>query len=292
MSTSTADVARPRGAPASRAPAADAADTPIPGMSEIEWRTRVDLTAAYRLVHFHGWTSQVYNHITARIPGTEALLINPFGHAYDEIHPDELVKIDIDGNKLDDNPYPVNAAGYTIHSAIHAARPDLQCIVHTHSQNAAAICCLEEGFMPLTQMGCMFHERIATHEFEGIALDVAERERLVADLGPDNHTMLLHNHGLIVSGPSIAHAITRLYHFEDCAGVQLKALAAVAGGATLKRPHPDSVAKTREQFESGASQGGAAVLLPEWPAYLRMLDRLDPGWRTPVGLGAVPAASS
>ncbi len=249
------------------------------GMSEIEWNTRIDLAAAYRIVHHHGWTSQVYNHITARIPGTEELLINPFGHGYDEIRPGNLVKIDIDGNKLDESPHPVNVAGYTIHSAIHAARPDLQCVAHTHSQNATAICCLEEGFIPLTQMGCMFHERIATHEFEGIALDLAERKSLVEDLGSLNHTMLLYNHGLIVSGPTIAHAITRLYHFEDCAGVQLKAMAAVAGGATLKRPRPDIVKKTRQQFESGASQGGADVLLPEWPAYLRLLDRLDPTWR-------------
>ena len=248
------------------------------GITELEWQTRVDLAAAYRIVHHHGWTSQVYNHITARIPDTEHLLINPFGHAYDEITPSNLVKIDIDGNKIGDSPYPVNVAGYTIHSAIHSARPDLQCIAHTHSQNATAICCLEEGFIPLTQMGCMFHDRIATHEFQGIALDLEERESLVADLGQDNHTMLLYNHGLIVSGPSIAHAITRLYHFEDCAGVQLKAMAAVAGGATLKRPAMQAVLKTRNQFESGASQGGADVLLPEWPAYLRMLDRLDPAW--------------
>jgi len=247
--------------------------------SDTEWNTRVELAAAYRLVHFHGWTSQVYNHITARIPGTEELLINPFGHAYDEITPVNLVKIDIDGNKLDDSPYPVNAAGYTIHSALHAARPDLQCVVHTHSQNSTAICCLEEGFIPLTQMGCMFYERIGTHEFGGIALDLAERKSLVEDFGSDNHTMLLYNHGLIVSGPTIAHAFTRLYHFEDCAGVQLKAMAAVAGGATLKKPDPAIVVKTREQFESGASQGGADVLLPEWPAYLRMLDKMDAGWR-------------
>lgn len=261
---------------------ADPSSAPIPaGFSEQEWRTRVDLAATYRLVHLHGWTSQVYNHITARIPGTEELLINPFGHAYDEIRPDNLVKIDIDGNKLDDNPYPVNQAGYTIHSAVHAARPDLQCVVHTHSQNATAICCLEEGFIPLTQMGCMFYERIGTHEFEGIALDLAERERLVSALGATNHTLLLHNHGILICGPSIAHAFTRLYHFEDCAGVQLKAMAAAAGEATLKRPRPEVVAKTREQFESGASQGGADVLLPEWPAYLRMLDRADPDWRKP-----------
>jgi len=132
---------------------------------------------------FYGWTSQVYNHITARIPNTEHLLINPFGHAYDEITPHNLIKIDIDGKKLDDTPYPVNEAGYTIHSALHSARPDLQCIAHTHSQNATAICCLEEGFIPLTQMGCMFYDRIGTHEFQGIALDLAERESLIADFG-------------------------------------------------------------------------------------------------------------
>ena len=252
-------------------------------MSDVEWQTRVETAAVYRLVDHYGWTSQVYNHITARISGTEALLINPFGHAYDEIRPEDLIKIDIDGNKLGASPFAVNAAGYTIHSALHAARPDIQCVIHTHSQNATAICCLEEGFIPLTQMGCMFDKRIATHEFEGIALDTAERRRLVADFGTTNHTMLLHNHGLIVTGPTIAHAMTRLYHFEDCAGVQLKAMAAVAGGATLKRPRPEIVAKTREQFESGASQGGAEVLLPEWPAYLRMLDRKDPGWRTRMG---------
>lgn len=252
-------------------------------VSEVEWQTRVDLAAAYRLVHVHGWTSQVYNHITARIPGTEEVLINPFGHSYDEIRPDNLVKIDLDGNKLDNNPYPINLAGYTIHSAIHAARPDFQCVLHTHSSNATAICCLEEGFIPLTQMGCMFHDRIATHEFEGIALDLAEREVIVRDLGKDNHTMLLYNHGILICGQSIAHAFTRLYHFEDCAGVQLKAMAAVAGGGTLKRPRPEIVEKTRDQFESGAAQGGAEVLLPEWPAYLRMLDRLDPQWRESGG---------
>ncbi|MBX2825892.1 MAG: class II aldolase/adducin family protein, partial [Gammaproteobacteria bacterium] len=123
-------------------------------MQDIEWETRVELAAVYRLVDYYQWTSQVYNHITARIPGTDALLINPFGHRYDEIRPGNLVKIDIDGNKLDDSPFPVNNAGYTIHSAIHAARHDLQCVIHTHSQNSTALSALEEGFIPLSQMGC------------------------------------------------------------------------------------------------------------------------------------------
>ncbi len=247
------------------------------GMSEEEWEARVDLAACYRLVHFHGWTSQVYNHITARVPGTNDILINPFGHSYDEITPSNLVKIDLDGNKLDDSPYPVNQAGYTIHSAIHAARHDLNCVLHTHSTNATAIACLEEGFIPMTQTGCMFHERIATHEFEGIALDLDERERLVADLGPTAHTLLLYNHGIVTCGPTIAHAFTRLYHFEDSAGIQLKVMA--AAGGRIKLPRPEVVAHTREQFESGAAKAGAEVLLPEWPAYLRLVDREYPGWR-------------
>ena len=246
------------------------------GMSEEEWAVRVDLAACYRLIHHHGWTSQVYNHSTARVPDSEAILINPFGLSYDEITPRSLVKIDLEGNKLEDSPYPVNTAGYVIHSAVHAARPDLHCVIHTHSQNATAICCLEEGFIPLTQGGCMFHDRIGTHAYEGIALDLDERERLVADLGDQNHTMLLYNHGILACGPSVAQAFSRLYHFEDSAVVQLKAMAT---GGTLKRLPQAILEKTRAQFESGAAQAGSAVRLPEWPAYLRMVDRLYPGWR-------------
>jgi adducin len=260
----------------SAATVTDLADAPGDVGAE-EWQTRLDLAACYRLVHHHGWTSQVYNHITARVPESEAILINPFGLAYDEVCASNLVKIDLEGNKLDDNPHPVNTAGYVIHSAIHGARPDISCVLHTHSQNATALSCLEEGFIPMTQTGFMFHERVACHDYEGIALDLDERDRLVADLGPDNHTLLLHNHGLITTGPSVAWAFTRLYHFEDNAAIQLKVM---ASGGTLKLPPPEVAAKTREQFEGGAAQAGAAVRLPEWPAYLRLLDSLDPSWRT------------
>lgn len=247
------------------------------GISAEEWQVRLDLAACYRLVHHHGWTSQVYNHITARVPGSEAFLINPFGLGYDEITASNLVKIDLDGNKLDDPPHPVNKAGYVIHSAIHGARHDIACVLHTHSENAVAVSCLEEGFVPMTQTGFMFFERIGTHEYEGIALDLDERERLVTDLGPENHTLLLHNHGLITTGPSVASAFTRLYHFEDNAAIQLKVM---ASGGTLKLPSRAVMERTREQFEGGAAQAGAAVRLPEWPAYLRLLDRIDPSWRS------------
>ncbi len=245
--------------------------------SEEEWNTRVDLAACYRLVDYYGWTSQVYNHITARIPGTEAILINPFGMMYDEITPASLVKIDLDGNKLDDNPWPVNAAGYVIHSAIHAARPDdVMCVVHAHPVNATALSCIDGGFIPLVQEACMFHNRIGYHEFEGVAVDVDERERLAADLGPDNHTLLLYNHGVVTTGPSIPCAFARLYYFETSAGIQLRAM---ASGRPLRRLSEAVIEKTRNQFENFANRSGVDNPFPEWPAYLRMLDRLDPDWR-------------
>lgn len=245
--------------------------------SEEEWQTRVDLAACYRLVHHYGWTTQVYNHITARIPGTEDLLINPFGMLYDEIRPSDLIKIDLDGNKLDESPYPVNVAGYVIHSAVHAARPeDVHCVIHTHSENATALSCIVGGFVPLTQEGCWFHERIGYHEFEGLAIELDERQRIVADLGPVNHTMLLYNHGVVITGPSIACAFARLYYFEVAAGVQLKAM---ASGAPLKRLPEQVIVKTRKQFEGFAEKSGLSRSFPEWPAYLRMLDRIDPDWR-------------
>jgi len=242
-----------------------------------EWQTRVDLAACYRLVDYYGWTSQVYNHITARIPGTEHILINPFGLMYEEITPSSLVKIDLDGNKLDDSPHPVNAAGYVIHSAIHTARPDdVMCVVHAHSENATTLSCLDAGFIPLVQEACQFYGRIGYHEFEGVAVDLEERQRLSRDLGADNHTLLLYNHGIVTTGPSIPSAFSRLYYFETCAGIQLRAM---ASGRPLRRLSEAVILKTREQFESFARRSGVDNPFPEWPAYLRLLDRRDPGWR-------------
>jgi ribulose-5-phosphate 4-epimerase/fuculose-1-phosphate aldolase len=245
--------------------------------SQEEWQTRVDLAACYRIVQYYGWTSQVYNHITARIPGTEHILINPFGLLYEEITPFNLVKIDLDGNKLDDSPYPVNAAGYVIHSAIHTARPDdVMCVLHTHSENATVLSCIEVGFVPLVQEACMFHDRIGYHEFEGVAVNPDERERLARDLGTDNHTLVLYNHGVITTGPSIPCAFARLYYFETAAGIQLKAM---ASGRPLRKLSDKIILKTREQFDNFANRSGVNNPFPEWPAYLRMLDRLDPDWR-------------
>lgn len=250
-------------------------------VSEVEWQARVELAACYRLVHYYGWTDQVYNHITLRIPGTDHLLINEFGLRYDEITPSSLVKIDISGKQIDGDPRPVNLAGYTIHSAVHAARPDdLHCVLHTHSDNAVALSCLDCEFMPITQTGCAFDGRVGYHEFEGIALDLQERARLVSDLGDTNHTLVLRNHGVLTAGESAAITFHRLYSFEQAAGIQLRVMAASgASGVPIRKPAPQVVSHTRQQFEGGAAQAGAIDAVPSWPGYLRLLDSLDANWR-------------
>lgn len=214
--------------------------------------------------------------ITARIPNTDHLLINPFGFSYDEITASSLVKIDLDGNKIDNSPYPVNTAGYLIHSAVHSARHDLQCTVHTHSENAEAVACLKGGFIPMTQTDAMFYERVSHHDYHGIVLNANQKESLITDLGSVNHTLVLRNHGVLVGGPSIALAFSRLYYFELACRTQLKAMAT---GDKLNQLSHEVLTHTRVQFEGGDAQAGADRLLPEWPAHLRMLDRIDSGWR-------------
>lgn len=248
-----------------------------PGLacSEAEWAMRVDLAACYRLVHAHGWCDQIYNHITARVPGEpEHFLINPFGLAYNEVCASNLVKIDLEGTVVDGSSYGVNAAGYTIHSAIHAARHDAVCVVHTHSDAGVAVSCLEEGFVPMTQGGFQFHNRMAYHAYEGIALDLSERKRLVADLG-DRWAMILYNHGLLTLGETVSAAFTRLYYLEQACKVQLDVMQT---GRPIKMPSPEVCEHTARQWETGMD-GLRDRELPEWPAYLRMLDRQDPSYR-------------
>ncbi|PLY05711.1 MAG: class II aldolase [Arcobacter sp.] len=248
---------------------------PPAGISEVEWKARVELALAYRMVDYYGWTTQVYNHISLRIPGTEHILINPFGLLYSEIKPSNLVKIDLDGNKVDDSPYPVNKAGFVIHSAIHKARSDLNCVLHTHNPETIAVSTLKCGFIPLHQESYQFYERIGYHNFEGIVLDEAEQERLVSSLGETNHTLLLHNHGSLTAGVNVATAFVRMYQLIFGSLVQLKAMST---GQELIQASEKVMIKTREQFEGGDSQAGAQVLLPEWPAYYRMMKKIDPNW--------------
>ncbi len=259
-------------------PAASEPPTRSLDCSPEEWAMRVDLAACYRLVHAHGWTDQIYNHITARVPGEdgrEAVLINPYGLAYDEVCASNLVKIDLEGNVLDGSPHGINQAGYTIHSAVHGARPDVVCVLHTHTPAGVAVSCLEEGFVPMTQGGLQFYDRMAYHAYEGVALDLSERERLVADLG-DRDAMILNNHGLLTCGDSVAKAFSRLYYLEQACRVQLDVMAT---GRPIRLPSPEVCEHTARQWETNTAAAGATEAVPEWPAYLRMLDRIDPGYR-------------
>lgn len=234
------------------------------GYSKTEWKARVELALCYRLIDYYGWTTQVYNHISLRIPNTEHILINAFGLRYEEIKPSNLVKIDLDGNKVGDSPYPVNKAGFVIHSAIHKARSDVNCVLHTHNPDTQAVSALKCGFIPLMQETYQFYERLGYHHFEGIVLDEAEQGRLANALGEKNHSLMLHNHGVITTGVDVAWAFVRMYQLIQGCMVQIKAMST---GQELIHPSTEAIVKTREQFESGEAQAGAEVRLPEWPAY-------------------------
>jgi len=244
--------------------------------SDEEWKTRIELAAFYRIVDHFNWTSLVYNHITARIPHTEHFLINGFGLNYSEITATNLIKIDIEGNKLCGSNLPFNDAGYTIHSAIHSFREEFQCVAHTHSKYSVALSSLSEKFLPVTQEGFQFYERVGYHDYNGIALDLSERKSLQEDLGKQNHTLILKNHGLLICGESIPLCFSRLYQFEKAAEIQLITMST---NSQLNMPSEDVIRKTRHQFEYGDSQAGALTELPEWPATVRLIDKIDASWR-------------
>lgn len=252
---------------------------PPKGMSDAEWHARIDLAAAYRLTHLQGWTSVVYNHITLRIPGTDTFLINPFGLRYDEITASNLVVIDLEGHKVDDNnQWPVNRAGYLIHAAVHRARPnDLHCVMHTHEPFSQSMSALNVEAVPMVQEACQLFERVGYHDFEGIVLDASEQVRLTDALGPVNHTLVLKNHGLLTAGPSAAWAFIRHSVFIRNAEIQLRVM---ASGGAISKISDEVMRHTRNQFEGGDAQAGAAVRHPEWPAYIRLLDKLDQSWKS------------
>lgn len=241
-----------------------------------EWKVRRDLAACYRLIDHFGWTDLIYNHITARVPGEgHHILINPFGLHYEEVCASNLVKIDLDGNKVESSDYGINQAGYVIHSAVHAARSDVRCVVHTHSRFGVAVSCLEEGFLPMTQGGLQFYNRIAYHDYEGIALDLDERSRLVADLG-DHDAMILRNHGLLTCGRSVAEAFSRMFYLEQACQVQIDVLSA---GRKLNELSGQVSEHTARQWEDGGDASDEDEDKTEWAALLRLLDRRDPSYR-------------
>lgn len=254
------------------------AAAPTSRMSEAEWRARVDLAAFYRLVHHHGMSMLVFNHITARVPGPDHhFLINEYGLSYDEVTPANLVKVDLDGTVVDGTGREINPAGYIIHSCIHRARKDVACVVHTHSRAGVAVSCLKEGLIPMNQEGLQFHDRIAYHDYEGMAVYEDEQKRLVANLG-DKDVMILRNHGLLATGRSIAEAFRRIYYLEIACRLQLDVMAT---GRPWSPPTPEVSAHTAKQWQGGAAGigTGADEVTREWPALLRLLDRKYPGWR-------------
>jgi ribulose-5-phosphate 4-epimerase/fuculose-1-phosphate aldolase len=241
-------------------------------ITDAERQLRVDLAATYRLCALHGWTDVIYTHISLRIPGPEHhFLINPFGLAFEEITASNLVKIDLDGRKVSDSPWPVNAAGFVIHSAVHMAREDALCVMHLHNDAGVALSMCGEGLLPLSQHAMMFYNRIGYHDYEGIALDLAERDRLIADLGPHG-ALILRNHGLLTTGRTVAEAYMRMNYLCKSAEMQMMAMAATKD---LRMPPPDVCELTAQQHEGFKTRLGDR----EWPAMLRRLDRVDPSYR-------------
>ena len=244
-------------------------------VSPEEWQTRVDLAACYRLVADFGWSDLVFTHVSARVPGVhDEFLINPYGMMFDEITASSLVKIDLNGNKLDDSPFPVNPAGFTIHSAIHEARHDAQCVLHVHSANGVAVSAQQNGLLALSQQSIFILASLAYHDYEGVALREDEKARLVADLGHKNYYML-RNHGLLTLGSTIPDAFVNMYFFEAACNIQIRAQA--GGGALITIP--DSIIKTAQAQARAATQSMGAGMLA-WPGLLRRLDRVDPSYRT------------
>ncbi len=244
-------------------------------VSAEEWRVRVDLAAAYRLVAAFRWDDLVFTHISARVPGTENhFLINPYGLMFDEITASSLVKIDQDGNKLDDSPFPVNPAGFMIHGAVHSARHDAQCVLHVHSLNGAAVSAQKGGVLPISQQSIFVLSSLAYHDYEGVALRADEKPRLVRDLG-DANFLMLRNHGLLTLGASVAEAFVAMYFFETVCTIQVRAQ---AGGGELIPVNPAIISGAQAQAREVTKGMGAGAL--NWPGLLRKLDRMDPSYRT------------
>ncbi|GKT23059.1 class II aldolase/adducin family protein [Acidovorax sp. SUPP3334] len=242
-------------------------------VSAEEWQLRVDLAACYRLVALYGWSDLVFTHISARVPGPEHhFLINPYGLMFDEITASSLVKVDSQCNKVIESPHPVNPAGFVIHSAVHAAREDIQCVLHTHTRAGIAVSAQKDGVLPISQQSTFVLASLAYHDYEGVAIRDDEKARLQADLGRANFLML-RNHGLLTCGKTVADAFLSMYTFENTCQIQI---AAQSGGGELTRVHPqivDGVGHAMKVQTGG--MGGQFV----WPSLIRKLDRVDPGYR-------------
>ena len=242
-------------------------------ISTEEWQARVDLAAAYRLVALYGWDDLIFTHISARVPGADHhFLLNPYGMMFDEVTASSLVKIDLEGNKVVDSPYFINPAGFTIHSAVHAAREDALCVMHLHTDYGIAVSAQKNGLLPLSQQAMFALSSLAYHDYEGLALDGQEKPRLVADFG-DKKFMILRNHGLLTVGRNAAEAFLGMFLLERACKIQI--LAQTGGGELSLIPNA-ILAKVASQMDVVTVGQGAALT---WPGLLRKLDRIDPTYR-------------
>ncbi|MGZ5846905.1 MAG: class II aldolase/adducin family protein [Ramlibacter sp.] len=249
----------------------------IPSVKELvsaeEWALRVDLAAAYRLVAAYGWSDLVFTHISARVPGPEHyFLINPYGLMFDEITASSLVKVDGQCQKVIDSPFPVNPAGFTIHSCIHAAREDVQCVLHTHTRAGVAVSAQKCGVLPISQQSTFVLASLAYHGYEGVALRDEEKPRLVADLG-EKTFLMLRNHGLLTVGKSVPEAFLSMYIFESTCKIQIDAQA----GGDLVQVNPAILQGMAQVMKTATAGQGANIA---WPALLRKLDREDASYKT------------
>ena len=236
-------------------------------VSEEEWRTRVDLAACYRLMDKYGMTDLIYNHITARIPGVDHLLINLYGLLYKEITASSLVKIDVEGEVISkpDTDYGINKSGYVIHGAIHKARPDVACVIHTHTRAGIAVSVMKSGLLPMSQTSMRFVGHIGYHGYEGPAVNLDERERIVQDLGPHD-ALIMRNHGLLTCGSTIQQAFNTMYQLELSCRSQVDAMAA---RTELMLPSKEVLEHTAHMYQPGTRRPYGVL---EWPAMLRLLD--------------------
>jgi ribulose-5-phosphate 4-epimerase/fuculose-1-phosphate aldolase len=241
-------------------------------VSTEEWQLRVDLAACYRLVAIYGWTDLIFTHISARVPGSEHhFLINPYGLMFDEITATSLVKVDRNCNKVIDSPFPVNPAGFVIHSAVHEAREDIQCVMHVHTRAGVAVSAQKCGVLPISQQSTFVLASLAYHDYEGVAFRDDEKPRLQADLG-DRNFLMLRNHGLLTVGRTIADAFLSMYIFESACQIQVSAQA----GGELTPVHPQILNGVHQAIKVQTDGLGAAFV---WPSLLRKLDRMDTGYK-------------
>lgn len=242
-------------------------------VSDTEWELRTALAAAYRLVAHYGWDDLIFTHLSVRVPGPEHhFLINPYGMLFDEITASSLVKIDLHGNVVMESPHFINPAGFTIHSAVHAAREDAQCVMHLHTDYGIAVSTQKRGLLPISQQSLFPLASLAYHDYEGLALYEDEKPRLVSDLG-DKNFLILRNHGLLTLGKTVAEAFLAMYILERACRIQI--IAQSAGAELIPVPEPVLERVAGQMNVVTVGQGAGLV----WPALIRKLDRLDPSFR-------------